>query len=658
MMTIRAVAALMIAAAALTAGNVKPAAQRNDVFSAIRSGDIAAVKTALLAAADVNGRDSEGSTPLMYAALYSNTECMRLLLDRGADPNAANQAGGVALIWAAGNLDKVQLLVERGANVNAQSKLGKTALLAAAGRDDSGPVVQYLIEHGARLDVKDNLDGIPVIPLGGGANTPVIEAAKARDGHALRLLLENGAAVNDRAKNGSTALLGAIAYGNRNNARLLIEKGANLEAAALFGPTPLMLAAMENDEDTLALLLQKSVRVDAEDAAGNTALMWAAYSELDRPGPVKRLLEAGAGINHKNKAGETALTWAARRGETRTVEYLRRHGAVNPIAASALAIGSAGAQARNSGAAVDRALAPIQSSGKAVFQQRGCVSCHNNMLPSIAASMAEARGHAVDTQAMERERKTLLSIIRPARELLIEYGDNIPDLTVTGSWALITLSAQQYEPDATTDALVHNIAMKQRSDGSWSNWAPRPPIEYGDIQPTALSLRALQLYSLPGRSEEFRTRIWKAGKWLTTAIPASTEDENMRLLGLAWAKADASLIRAAAQRLLNEQRADGGWSQLLTLGSDAYATGETLYALHETGMLNVKDAAWKRGVEYLLRTQQRDGTWHVKTRSYPFQPYFESGFPHGPDQWISAAASSWATMALLESENSRVQSPF
>jgi len=513
--------------------------------------------------------------------------------------------------------------------------------------------VQYLMEHGARLDVKDNLDGIPIIPLGGGANTPVIEAAKARDGHALRLLLDQGASVNARAKNGSTALLGAIAYGNRNNARLLIEHGADLEAAVMFGPTPLMLAAMENDEDTLALLLDKGVKIDAQDVAGNTALMWAAYSELDRPGLVKRLLEAGADINHKNKAGETALTWAARRGETRTVEFLRRHGAVNPIAAPPLRAEPTAAHSRNAGAAVDDALALIQGSGKAVFQQRGCVSCHNNMLPSIASAMAESHGHNVDRQAMERERKTLLSIVRPAHELLVEYGDNIPDLPVTGSWALITLAAQQYEPDATTDALVHNIAMKQRSDGSWSNWAPRPPIEYGDIQPTALSLHALQLYSLPGRSDEFRTRIWKAARWLATAIPASTEDENMRLLGLAWAKADAHFVRCAAQRLLNEQRADGGWAQLPTLGSDAYATGETLYALHEAGMLTVKDAAWKRGVEYLLRTQQQDGTWHVKTRSYPFQPYFESGFPHGPDQWISTAASSWATMALLEAENTK-----
>ena len=58
------------------------------------------------------------------------------------------------------------------------------------------------------------------------------------------------------------------------------------------------------------------------------------------------------------------------------------------------------------------------------------------------------------------------------------------------------------------------------------------------------------------------------------------------------------------------------------------------------------DAAFKRGVEYLLRTQQEDGSWYVKSRAMTFQPYFESGFPHGRDQFISAAATSWAAIAL------------
>ena len=52
-------------------------------------------------------------------------------------------------------------------------------------------------------------------------------------------------------------------------------------------------------------------------------------------------------------------------------------------------------------------------------------------------------------------------------------------------------------------------------------------------------------------------------------------------------------------------------------------------------------------MKYLLSTQLTDGSWHVRSRAIAFQPYFESGFPHGHDQWISAAATNWATMALI-----------
>jgi hypothetical protein len=58
------------------------------------------------------------------------------------------------------------------------------------------------------------------------------------------------------------------------------------------------------------------------------------------------------------------------------------------------------------------------------------------------------------------------------------------------------------------------------------------------------------------------------------------------------------------------------------------------------------DPVYQKGVQYLLRSQQADGSWHVKTRSIWLQPYFESGFPHGQDQFISSAGTAWAAMAL------------
>src|SRR4249920_2066188 len=102
-------------------------------------------------------------------------------------------------------------------------------------------------------------------------------------------------------------------------------------------------------------------------------------------------------------------------------------------------------------------------------------------------------------------------------------------------------------------------------------------------------------------------------------------------LRLKWAGAEPRVITRLAKELVREQGPDGGWSQHAFLSSDAYATGQTLYALHQAGAVNPSDRAFQRGVNYLLNTQLADGSWHVKSRALKFQPYFQSGFPHEHD---------------------------
>jgi N-acyl-D-amino-acid deacylase len=191
------------------------------------------------------------------------------------------------------------------------------------------------------------------------------------------------------------------------------------------------------------------------------------------------------------------------------------------------------------------------------------------------------------------------------------------------------------------------LKMRQSPDGRWAypNGDGRPPICSDYIGQTVRAMRALQLYAPKVDRAGYEKSIELAAKWIANAPAMTYEDYAWRTIGLAWAGKDKAATQKAVDALLALQRSDGGWSDLATMGSNAYATGKALVALQTAG-LAVSDAAYQRGVRYLLRTQEQDGSWYVKSRALTFQPYFDAGFPHGFDQWISAAGTNWATMAL------------
>jgi N-acyl-D-amino-acid deacylase len=171
-------------------------------------------------------------------------------------------------------------------------------------------------------------------------------------------------------------------------------------------------------------------------------------------------------------------------------------------------------------------------------------------------------------------------------------------------------------------------------------------MEDSDITRTAMSVRALKQFSWEGRAADLNRRVAAAQAWLAQAKPIHNEEYNMQLLGLKWAGQSAGSNVKLAAKLLEQQSADGGWSQNPHLPSDAYATGQTLLALNEAGGVQPSNPQFQRGIQFLLRTQSEDGSWHVKSRAPKFQPYFQSGFPYDHDQWISMAGTAWATIAL------------
>lgn len=281
------------------------------------------------------------------------------------------------------------------------------------------------------------------------------------------------------------------------------------------------------------------------------------------------------------------------------------------------------------------------------MQKASCVSCHHNNLTAMTVSTARKNGFSVDEQIARNQLKAIGAYLETWRERALQ-GVGIGGETATISYILMGLAAENYPPDAATDAMARFLQSQQWSDGRWRVFAHRPPIQSSDIQVTAASLRSLQVYGPRTQRGKYEMTVKRAADWLMKAQPKTTEERAFQLLGLGWAGVNPKeeLIRNAVADLLREQRADGGWAQLSSLASDSYATGQALVALRQAGAVPVTDPSHKQGIEFLLKTQLEDGSWYVKSRAIPLQPYFESGFPHGHDQWISAAGTNWAAMAL------------
>jgi len=227
-------------------------------------------------------------------------------------------------------------------------------------------------------------------------------------------------------------------------------------------------------------------------------------------------------------------------------------------------------------------------------------------------------------------------------------GDQPAGNIVTIGYVAMALAAEGHPLDKITAALSHITAALQLPDGSWTpNGVSRPPQEDSLVSATTLAIRALTLYPIAARKAQTEEKLRRAQRWLLTLDARTAEDRAMRLMGLAWIKAPRPEIERAAKSVLDQQQPGGGWRQRDELQPDAYATGISLYALR-AGNVSTTNDAYLRGIQFLRQSQYQDGSWLVKTRSYPTQPYFESGYPFGNNQWISVAGASWATLAIAE----------
>jgi N-acyl-D-amino-acid deacylase len=361
------------------------------------------------------------------------------------------------------------------------------------------------------------------------------------------------------------------------------------------------------------------------------------------------LLEHGADPNGQDTEGEKPLDWATYRADQAKIGLLQKYGATRGEGPRRTVVpppsGGGITDARTS---VDRSVSLLLKSSPGIFEGRRCFTCHHNTLPVEAAALARRKGIAIREDLAHKNAEDILAVFRRASGPIMQaQPTNIPGaIALTVGYGLMALAAEGQSADKATAAMTHWMLATQMTDGSWlGNGVNRPPMESSTVSHTAIAVRGLMLYPTPGDKPRIDQALSRARDWLLSAETPTAEERAMRLMGLAWTKAPHSAIDAGIQDIVRRQTTTGGWSQLAQLDPDAYATGQSLLALHEAGVA-VTDDVYQKGVKFLLTTQYPDGSWLVRTRAFPVQPYFESGFPFGRHQWISAAGTAWAAQAI------------
>jgi N-acyl-D-amino-acid deacylase len=284
--------------------------------------------------------------------------------------------------------------------------------------------------------------------------------------------------------------------------------------------------------------------------------------------------------------------------------------------------------------AATRAVRLIDRTSAKFLTTRTCFSCHTQTLAAMVLRDARKVGIEINESNLKRQSERA-----------------IEDLTATRvdakGYALWALDIGQHAPDEKTEAMVEYVLNSQKELGTWKTTVDRPPTEASNFTTNYVALRGLHRYGTAKQKEAIATRATAVKQWLESANVGDTEDQVFRLRLAHELKLPPDKVDRFVQKLLSEQDSDGGWAQKPGMKPDAYATGSVLVALHEAGGLRCQHSTWQRGLGYLLRTQMPDGSWHVVSRAKPLMEYFDSGFPHGKDQFISAYATGWATEALL-----------
>jgi hypothetical protein len=177
--------------------------------------------------------------------------------------------------------------------------------------------------------------------------------------------------------------------------------------------------------------------------------------------------------------------------------------------------------------------------------------------------------------------------------------------------------------DAPTTEALNELLKRQAKDGYFYDSAAHLPIVQGQFDVTGNALVALEWGASNGGGATLKPAANRALTWIATHVPTTTQDKVFKVISVMryGTPEQKKSAWSTVESLTREQQEDGGWKEIAALdGSNAFATGQVLYAYQQAGV-SVLSPTFQRGVQYLLRTQVNDasrdnGIWRaIKTQS-------------------------------------------
>jgi Squalene-hopene cyclase N-terminal domain len=297
--------------------------------------------------------------------------------------------------------------------------------------------------------------------------------------------------------------------------------------------------------------------------------------------------------------------------------------------------------------AIDQGLKFLAQEGLEWKAIRKCASCHHAPMTIWALNEAKKYGHRFDDKAVTALTNWVLAKDDPGKVNPKQPERKEVNVNQSPLMLALGIGASNNNDKATTEGLKSLLSLVlagQSADGAWRLQIIWEPIGSTPDVITSLAMLALTNPNAPDLGNEGKAAREKGLKWLE-ANPAIDNTQSIALRLILWRRLarPATECEPLVRQLAAKQNTDGGWSQAKDFRSDAFATGQALYALSQAEPKS-DDPTILKARAFLVKTQDEDGYWDMASR--PGGPGGKSAKDTDP---ITHAGTAWAVLGLIRS---------